>query len=517
MFDTKTLEATPANARRLIQFAKFKNIEISPELEALARQDQVDPEAFNGTSFSIDAAGIEMVQHILDWKGRGMVLDNGDYQSRQAALGALWLKPKGRTIILTRPNVYALWASLIQKQWPTSKISVFGNPRYEEKSQIYPTGISFKEEPDLDADWLITSYGSLIWHNVVGKTDIGQVIVEEIDSDQSLNYRWDDALRGILGEVASVLFLQNILAMDSSIAVALNSLHEQNGRLSRHIQRISSSYLWPFAAPLVNLQDFSTARDSIRYLSERGYNNIQPLTLLPSLGISTAAISNAAGRSAPLVFTDKSVHDVKVIKSMAKTTSPYLRMITREDGLEAHTGQSIEALVRDCLDGDTRAAELLRGLQTVQYGNLKAPFIAQNLDRLTSKVSRSLVVCESPELERSLCVTLKSAQRITTRAPEDVRTQSIGQYLFPNESHKQYLEKVGYSLNTLIVDSTTIANDDIVDFTSYLVIGDPIMTLDTYRFYVELSKQRDLRLVHFILQGTFEEYFFKAFNNLPQN
>lgn len=515
MFDTKRLPATPGNARRLIAFSKLNGLEVTDQLTELAKRNLVSSASFANSPFSFDDESIAAVQHIHDWQGRAMVLDSGDMRARSVALGALWLKPcNGPVVILARPQQYALWAELIRATWPAASISVFGNSRYEDKGQQYPDGITFETEPNFDADWMITSYGSLIWNNVIGKITPGQMIVEELDNENALNYRWEEAVAGVMREVLPVILIQNINSLPTSGVDALTALQSPTSKASNYLRSLVTEFLWPFNTLATDMLRAVTDQSMIRYLSERNYCDVSWFKILPVLGVNFSLVATADGKTKSLNYFDTSVRNVKNDRNSGHEA--LYRMVKRESALEAHTGQSMEALVRDSLSGKSAAMTHLRGLQTVQWANTKAHFIKRTMDQITSRMTRTLLVCESPELTRSLKLAMR-AEEIThaTAGSGNEHSMKIARFLHPHPSWKKHIPEgeIPPTFNVAIVDhDNLIAQSDLWDAATFLVIAEPLLDPALFEAYQAAATERDVRFVQPVMLGTFEEEIFNQLN-----
>ena len=68
-----TLPATPANARRMCEAARITNLDVAPEIAALAGTGLITPEEFAQCPFNVDESVREMTQTLVDYDANAIV------------------------------------------------------------------------------------------------------------------------------------------------------------------------------------------------------------------------------------------------------------------------------------------------------------------------------------------------------------------------------------------------------------------------------------------------------------
>jgi hypothetical protein len=277
-------------------FSKFNNMQISNELLELAKIG-VDDESLNNFSYKFNENERNAIQYTLDWNGRCIVLHNDILSSRTISLASISLrntiKPVFPLVMLVKAQNYTQWAKLAAQYWPDKKISVFSNPKGLHNN-TYSSEIS--TTPDWSADIFITSYSSLIWYDAMQFIKPKQLLIDEIENDQSINYRWAAAVHGLFYEIRSCLILIHIQqpGFHSSIPVKTTSQfiadnpYFLNSIITDYLWAISSSSSESFAG-LNALLKFNSDKRLPEYLT-RKYQNIDYVSMLPLFGVNTDLI-----------------------------------------------------------------------------------------------------------------------------------------------------------------------------------------------------------------------------------
>lgn len=509
MFDVKTLKATPGLARRLIHFSQINQMEFSEDLVDLAMQDLISLAELERTGCLLDNHELSALQHVKDWQGRAMVLTPSYEVGRRLALAHL-ATCDGRSLVLADPKNYLDWVNSLQEKFPDKKLSVFGNPRYKEKGQTWPLNIEFTEKPDLTADIFITSYGGLIWNNLLTSVNISQTIVEELDHAQAVNYKWQDALNGIFHEVPAPFFLQNIqnLPRDPGFDV-FTSLQVGGSKTISFIMDIVTNFMWAGVGHglMSNLLG-ATRQDASGYLSARGYRgDMQKLMAL--FGISTELVVMDRDAHKPMVFRDSTIRDLK--SSRNRKGSGLNRILERETELEARTGQRIWSLVQSALKADEPSLSFLGDLQTTQWANLKAQHLKAIHTSFAHKGTRTLFVTDNRDLIRGLC--LQFGPQIINM--DDDPLFNAARFVYGiDHSHMSQLnweqQRNLKPIHNLIVQPQHITNTfHLLKMADYVVMPHWVQSLNEFQHHVNAVNLNGSKLVLPYIQDTFEEHFQK--------
>lgn len=518
MFDVKKFKATPGMARRLVAFSELNGMQLSDDVRALAQQDLISLDQLNGSNLNLDDTDLKALQHVTDWNNRAMILDSGDYRARRVALASAWIRPKSQTLILAKPQHYAEWVTLIKESWPQASISVFGNPRYQVKGTVYPDGVEFSTSPDHTADFLVTSYGSVIWNGLLSKTIPALTIVEELDSNGSAHYTWQNAIEGLFIELPAVIFIQNINNLPSSPGSSvLASLQTHGGVASSFVFNLVSNYLW-CGNKTPNAFGSSSQNGLSTYLSARGYSGVDNFKIFPIFGISTHLILDSKAATRPLDFYDQTIKD---LRSNSRKDSGLVRLIHRERDLEARAGQSIKNIVQDAFNGDDAARALIGQIKTQQWATLKAQAIKRVLDQVSTRITRTLVVAQNSDLIRALhlqlCTYNGDMRRIhandLTSSPN--REKLIRRYIHPTPGGSTDEMEASQTVSVLIVKPTDLDNADLLLHTNFVMLAEYPADKFTYQVIKEDYVDRcGARLIQCTLRGTFEEEYHNLISKL---
>lgn len=504
MFETKTLKANGGTARRLLAFAQLNQMDFDSKLVELAERDLLTKQELDSLPMVLTGPEITALQHVMDWQGRAMLLDEGHAGGRKVALASAFLNG-GRTLILVQPTYYAQWATMVREVWPDANISVFGNPRYAPKGTAYPRGVNFTEHPDMEADVFISSYGGIIWNDFVGKTIVDQTIVEEMDHLNAVNYKWTDAVQSLFHELPRPLLLQNVYNLPNDAGRDnMSSLQSGGSRALDFIGQMISKYLW---AGIHTITPFTqgSPREVQDYLDRKNYSGVDMLKILNLFGVNSSLLDNVDGSKPPLTFFDDCI---RLLQGDHHRKDSGLRRFTeREREMVEATGRSIPQLVSSALKDDVPSQTLVGQLKTTQWANLKAQHIKAIHGNMTNKTTKSLFLVENTDLERAL--RLQFGNQIDTAAPDPNLAQFrmaypnwIAGYQAPNHNYTRC-----YNMMVTI--------DDLINYPAFLSISNFLFLADTpvsQEFY-ELVKQaadhEGTQIVITMIRSTFEEEIFK--------
>lgn len=509
MHDVKKLPASPGLARRLLAFSQLNHMNFTGDLVDLAMKDLLTPGDFEAFPYSIDAGQLSTVQYVKDWEGRAMLLSGKSGRARHVALAHAWLSG-GRTLIMTRPEFYADWAKWVKNIWPDSNLSVFGNPRYQEKAPAFPEGVVFSEKPDFTADIFITSYGGLIWHNFFNHTTVDQTIVEELDHQGAVNYKWEDALKGIFNEVPRPLFIQNInnLPNDSG-RDNMTSLQSYGSKALQFLGKQITDYMWAGTSNMGGVVSGANLREAEDYLTGRGYTGVDNLRILSLFGVSSHLLDDVEGHKAPIMFWDNSVRDI-LGDRQKRASSGLLRLPDRERAVEQETGIKIDQVVRSAVAGDRPSQTLVGSLMTPQWANLKARHLKHVHGNLATRMSRCLFLTSHHELKRAL--QLQFGLQMEDLAQVSDRTYAQIRFIHPSISMSMSYDQL-YNFrplsNLIVTLDDLIAEPKLLQVSNYLFLAEPIIDRDYMDAIKEAAEASGTRLVTSVTRSIFEEFLFR--------
>lgn len=496
MFDVKKMPATPGMARRLLSFSEMNGMVFDDSIVELASEGLIMPSDLADCPYELDDAGLQALQHVTDCNGRGMILESGNSRARHVALANSWLR-KGPTLVLAQPKFYTQWAELIQAGFPEARISVFGNPRYNDTEFSYPKGIEFTEKPDWDADFFISSYGGVIWNEFFSERRVNQTIVEELDHQGAINYKWTDAVEGMFHEVPAPLFIQNIHNLPIETGRDnLAGLQMGMSRTVMHLANVVQNFMLA-GNPMANFLQNNCYRDAEEYFARRGYKDVSPLRLLSLMGVSSHLLEGEGSITAPLTFFDDTIKNLQ--EQRRGQNSGLTRMVERETELAVSTGQSIEDIVRAALACDAPSQTLIGGLQSNQWATLKANHIKQIHTNLANKMTRSLFIIESPHLLRNM--------RLHMGASLDILGNWEGQEL--REAIKRFEDWSPHAhrpiRNLVITQTELVLYPELIKCANFLFVPEWPASRGSNDSLQTYAKLHGTRIVYSVLNGTFEE------------
>lgn len=503
MFDTKTLTATPGLARRILSFSEMSGLTFDEKLADLAVQDLVDVRPL-ANKWTLDSQMIETLQFVQDWRGRAMLLESGNERARIVALANAALRG-GKTLILAQPLFYAQWAELILAAHPDAKINLFGNPRYEPKDATYPGGLEFETRPDYEADFMITSYGSVIWHDMVEHMDVNQTIVEELDHLGSINYKWNEAVGGLFHEIPAPLFIQNIHNLPNDTGRDnMASLQTSGSKAIQYVGQIVHQLMWNNLAvtrPLVA----GTMRDVEGYLGAQQYKNADLLNILHSFGVSSHLLDDQGNKS-NLTFFDDTVSQLKAERNI-RSSHGLLRFVEREEELERSKGLDIDELVQRALDGSLVTQELIGDLRTHQWANLKAQHLKAVHTNLTNRTSKNLFLVSNADLKRNL--RLQFGVMIEDYSAVSDCRYTASRFLYPNNILSglslMQLQNIKHLYNLIVDVDDLIREPILLETANFLFVPEWPLDREIYQAIKGAADASGTRMVTSVLNGTFEE------------
>ena len=514
MHDIKTFTATPGLARRLLMFSQMNHMLFNEELVDLAMQDLVSPKDLEGFHYPVDHSQLSSLQFVRDWDGRGMILCSTPDRGRIVALANAWLNG-GKTLLLVQPKFYSLWAAMVREVFPDAKISVFGNPRYHERGQTFPTDVEFEEKPDLDADIFVSSYGGVIWHNLLNQVTIDQTIVEELDHQGSVNYKWEGAVKGIFHEVPAPLFIQDISSLPSDHGRDnIASLQASGSKALNFIGDAVTNLLWAGITHMGALTNGTRLNETENYLVSRGYTGVDNLKMLSLFGVSSHLLDDAQGHKKPITFFDSTIKDLLAMSNpRSRADSGLHRLVTRERAVEEETGTKIAATVQDALAGHRPAMTLIGGLQTPQWANLKAQHLQTIHGNLANRMSRCLFLTTHHDLKRSLL--LNFGLQMEDMSKTDDVSFTMARYLHPMVTteylrlphSKQYMMRP--LANLIVTIDDLITEPRLLEASNFLFMAEQPMNQDYFDGIKAAAAASGTRIVNSVIRGTFEEHISK--------
>lgn len=511
MYDVKSLTATPGLARRLLQFSQINRLDFNTELAELALSDLLEPSDLQSFAFPIDKNQLASLQFVRDWNGRAMILSDMAEQARHVALASSWLSG-GKTLVMAQPKFYSEWAHLIRESFPSSKISVFGNPRYLEKGVKFPDGVVFEERPDLAADFFITSYGGLIWHDLLNTVAINQTIVEELDSQGSVNYKWINAVKGLFHEIPSPLFIQDINHLPQDAGRGnLASLQTHGSKAMDFIGSCISDYLWAGMTHMNAITNGSNLRENEDYLSSVGYSGVDNLKLLSLFGVSSHLLDDIQGNKTPLTFYDSTIQTLLRAKPTGgRAESGLQRLVARERAVEEATGVKLYTTVQSALEGQESSMTLIGGLKTTQWANLKAQHLKTIHTQLANRMTKCLFLTENTDIKRALLLNLGPLLEDLSTSSD--RTLTKGRFLHPIVSVPLTWEQQANMRplsNIIITIDDLIQEPDLLLVSNFLFLAEPPMSQSYWDDIKAVAAISGTRIVNGVILKTFEEHISK--------
>jgi hypothetical protein len=508
MHDVKALRATPGLARRLIALSEINGLQFDQKLVDLALLDIVDGRRLEGFAHQLNGEALQALQFVRDWNGRAMILCDDSLVAQKVSLANAWLEG-GRTLILTRPKTYGHWATLVREAFPDAVISVFGNPRYDEKVS-YPPGITFEHKPNVEADFFISSYGAVLWHDLLDSTTINRAIVEELDTQGNvIAGGWQSAVKGLFREMPAPIFIQNIQNLPNDPGRDnLTSLQCQDSRPLDFISSTVTNYMWAGISDLQALVGGHYSKDVDVYLESRGYDKFDALKKLEILGVSSHLVGQ--DNSSPLVFYDASISVLIANGSRPRQQSNLYQFVERERALEHRLGQNVASVVTQALEGHRPSATLIDGLRTPQWANLKSRHIKEIDDYLGGPMARCLYLTAHQDVKRSLLLHFNHGMvDLSTSADGHL---DMARFLYRDNtltlSHQQFSQMRPLK-NLIVTIDELAARPELIGVANYIFLVDPPQDREYYEGLLAAALASGTRVVISVITGTFEEEIFR--------
>lgn len=504
MFETKTFNASGGMARRLLAFAQLNQMNFDNKLIELAERDLLTKEELNSLPMILTGPEITALQHVMDWKGRAMLLDEGQAGCRKVAMASAFLNG-GRTLILAQPAYYAQWATMAREVWPNAIISVFGNPRYAPKGTAYPAGVHFSEHPNFEADVFITSYGGLIWNDFLSKTTVDQTLIEEMDHLNSVNYKWTDAVQSLFHELPRPLLLQNVFNLpNDSGRDNMSSLQSGGSRALDYIGQMISKFLW---AGIHTITPFTqgSPRDVQDYLDRKGYSGVDMLKALNLFGVNSSLLDNVDGTKPPLVFFEDSIRTLQ--GDHHRKESGLRRFVERERDMVAATGQTMTQLVSSALNDDLPSQALIEQLKPTQWANLKAQHIKTIHGNMTNKTTKSLFLVDNVDLERAL--RLQFGNQIDSTRPDANLAQFRMAYPYLIAGYQEPKQLYTRCYNMMVTIDDLINYPAFLSMSNFLFLADTPVSKEFYELVKQAADQEGTQIVLSVIRKTFEEEIYE--------
>lgn len=494
MYDTKTVPATPAWARRLRRASEINGMQLSPQVLSLAEQSTVQQDQLRDFPQALDVQSMSALQYVVDWNYRSILLDTDYVRCRRVALAAMMLRGCDKITILSRPNHYSVWARAIREVWPEDSICVYGNPRYHKDDSGYPEGVSFADRSDASSRWQITSYGAFIYNDSLGRGFPDQLIVDELDGDDSYNYRWSNAIAAMYTEVPQILTLFNLRSYQPNDSVdLLGYLQTPGSPLNSYLVTLINECLIPNNSSVVGLYSPSaspTGKDAWDTYTGR----TDFIHMLPLLGVCVDLINH--GSSNTLSFYDLDFANPKLPSTGGR------KQIAAEDSIKLSTGLTMEQLVRTALDDAPLARERLSELKTPSWCSAKSHAVSGVVKQLNSRNNRLLVLAEHPTVFRNLMI----QTRCDTLSDTPLLNTTRARFVHPHEEWRSYgIDEIPPPVNVLVLRNLDLVDVPVLNVTTHLVLAEWPHDPQVMQGIRELCELMGIRLVHVSLLNTFEQ------------
>jgi hypothetical protein len=506
VFEPKTFAATPANARRLLEFNRLKGTTVSEEVRALAAGDTVASRMAT-IGVELDERQQAAMQRILDWNGRGMLLIDNQEQGREFATSLCKLRQTQKVLVITTTNQFGQWVEQIERDLAGVKVCVYGNPRHKSSAGL-PDHVPFADTPDTTADVIITNYISVAWHDLLATWLPDQTFVEEFTAPGSAvgAYKNKDLLAALFRELPAPLFLQNVTGYRKN-GVLVHSDHKSRSQnIFWDIQELLEWGVWascgfPGRALLEKTSGVTRA------MQGWGYGSIDAWRMLPSLGVSTELVLADNGPVTDWL-------DQRVASHHARgKRDGFSRVLQRERDMLAEQGLSAEELVSSALRGDQTSKALIESLRTIQWANAKASSIKKVVEQVGLYPAHSLVIADNLNLHRALLLSLNfsgydHASYCATLPIGEERESVLFRFLHAETN-------ILKPISTLIVSLSDLDNPDLLHMADNIIFAEWPLDRAIYEVVKdEYAFPNNCRLVQTTLTGTIEEEIRRQVTNL---
>ena len=292
MFEPQRFDATPANARRLLEFNRLKGSAAANDVQELASHDVVSSR-LAALGAAADEKHQAALQRVLDWNGRGMLLVDDLQVGRDFASTLCRLRSAKKILVFALPSNFGLWTEHLERELPGLSFCVFGNPRHKSSARL-PAHIKFSDVPDRSADVIICNYLSAAWHDLLDGWCPEQTVVEEFSAPGAGvgSYKHKELLAGMFREISSPLFIQNVADYQAAGDLLDAEYTGRPQKLAWDIEELLDWGVWSSCGfPGRALLQRSPA--AIKTMQMRGYASSDIWRLLPLLGVSTELVKPA--------------------------------------------------------------------------------------------------------------------------------------------------------------------------------------------------------------------------------
>jgi hypothetical protein len=506
MFESKSFPATPANARRLLEFNRLKNTPVSQEVLDLAARDTVASRLTDKQIYLGDAEQRAM-QRVLDWRGRGLLLVDTQEQGFEFASKLCKLRDVDKILIVAATPNFGRWAELIGCEFNEKRLCVYGNMRHKSSANL-PRDVKFADVPDTTADVIITNYISTVWHDLLGSWAPDQTIVEEFSSaGTSVSaYKNKEMLTALFREVPSPLFIQNVTGYRQNGALVTADKQPRHQNLLWDLEEVLDWGVWA-SCGFPGRTILQRTPSATKALQSWGYGSLDAWRAMPLLGVSTELVVTNSG---PVIDHQ----DQRVASHHARGKKDgYSRVLQREYDMLAEQGITAEDLVSRALDGDHIAEDLIKGLRTVQWANAKAGSIKKIIEDVGLFPAHSLIIADNPNLHRALLLSLNFAgydqASYCAALPAGEERESVLSRFLQVES------SLLKPISALIVSLQDLDNKELLHMADNVIFAEWPLDRAIYDVVKEdYAVPNNCRLVQTTLTGTIEEEIRRQVTNL---
>jgi hypothetical protein len=317
--------------------------------------------------------------------------------------------------------------------------------------------------------------------------------MDELDGDDSYNYRWSNAISAMFTEVPQILTLFNLRSYRSDLSLdIMGYLCTPGSQLNSYISTLINECLIPNNRSILNL--YAPKSVTVRDTWQNYSAHAEFLNMLPLMGVSVDLVSQDSTNT--LSFYDIDFANPK------NPSANGARHLKAESAMGFSTGLSMSELVRTALEDYPLARERLSELKTHAWATAKAQVVSGVVKQLNHRNNRLLVLAEHPTLFRNLCLQTRS----DTLKPNDLLDTTRARYVHPDESWRSYgLAEIPAPVNTLVLQNLDLVDQRVLEATTHLVVAE--WPHDQYLMLGlrELCEALSIRLVHVTLLNTFEQ------------
>jgi hypothetical protein len=509
MYDVKKVPATPSWARKLLRFSQLKHLELPPELIDIANRDTIDREKHKLPSSQINA-----LQFLVDHRHRAIMLDDGNYHSRNIILESLmYLNKSGPKIVLAHTNQHRVWANTINRFFPEEKIYIVGAHRNSSKLGNIPNTTVVTGSFEGNPDWIVSTYNQIFYDDILAKVRPVFLVCEELNAQSKPSQRFDDALAGLFSEIQSTIFIYNISQVNPYFNVDFATLIQNRfAGYSQHMLLRLVGYLWT-TDNASRIFDMERNGSISTYLTDHGYKNIDMLKLLPLFGVSVDLLQTNTDKNL-LYMTNNKLVQLRAthLRDQEKGIASYIAL---EKRLAKSFGTTPEIFYEKNINQNKDSNNILfESFKNNSWCNFKAEFIMQLVDQMALGQHKILFLAETEGMIRSIRLVSGCEELATSRNYENC----IARYIYPSIEWKKYCsETVSPQHNSMCVSVHDLANTDILNGTQIIILADIPYQTDIYREIVRICREYDIKLIHPIITSSFEDYLLKKHKQQLEN